>query len=308
LSENNANNQKGRQHKVLEEANMRNHDVAQYYSSELSKEAVGSLFRESDDEALTKKLFSGERVSPESDDGYLEYISRTLGRRSADPGKEEPDPPIAAKTLSDSDKVELGLSVRRKAPMTLSSKGYEVPEDEKDDSDVFNLKDFLSENVKLIAVVSGILVLIIFASLIFTINSLNRKLAAANNIVEQNADTLVAFELAKIDLADLNNQVLTLTSANEALRNELDNLAVGDIVQVDDPQTPGAPPATDPPVTAPPAAAGGTYTVKDGDTIWDIAARVYGRATTELSNSICDANGLDRNRPAIRAGMVLKIP
>ncbi|KRC62390.1 hypothetical protein ASE14_00660 [Agromyces sp. Root81] len=64
---------------------------------------------------------------------------------------------------------------------------------------------------------------------------------------------------------------------------------------------PASPPAAPPPPAEPIAASGDVYTVVDGDTLWDIAAR-HGLDVSELTS----INGLDASA-VIRAGQVLRV-
>jgi hypothetical protein len=62
------------------------------------------------------------------------------------------------------------------------------------------------------------------------------------------------------------------------------------------------------PATATPAAT--TYTIQEGDTLFDIAAQFLpaGGDITDFANRIAAANGLDPNNPLLHPGQTLTIP
>ena len=307
----------------------RDREVAKYYSDEMSKEAVGSLFKNYRGEELemTEKkaaeLFGTDPFEKFGDDqDFIDYInSFSTGRRPSSPAVTQPE--REAPAASPGRKSSLSLSSRgggeTNAEIIYEQSGSDAAESKKSEYAGSVFKRVVMENAKAVLAVSGLVVLLVFSVLVYNINSLNYKLS----VVEGEIAKAKYIESEYTALQIENNGLIEQLREAQRLNDEL--LAqVFQPVEVEPDQVPAASPAepalplpspaeTPPPVATPPAntpappasPASSEYRVQEGDTFWGIAAAHLGSGARYPE--ILAANNM-REGDTLKVGAIIKIP
>ena len=148
---------------------------------------------------------------------------------------------------------------------------------------------------KNIVMIGGVVVLLVFAVLFIKTISLTGKLNKAENQIEAFQEVQEKNEELKLNVLSLEEEVGKLKSGET---EEETNMPTDDVGSADATTAPEAQQAA-------PTGEFDTYTIKDGDSYWTIAAEVYGNGV--LYQKILDFNNLTENDP-IKPGEVLKIP
>ena len=121
------------------------------------------------------------------------------------------------------------------------------------------------------------------------------------------ADQSAQVESYKAENESLKLQVTTLEDEVGRLEAEIESLKAAAEEPAEETEEPADTPApsTPAPAPAPSTSSSTTYTVKDGDSYWGIAVKVYGDGSKY--QKILDANGLSEN-DELSIGQTLKIP
>lgn len=298
------------------EAPKRSREIASFYTDDMSKEAVGGLYKdfaesgEPDGEGgdISEKTAG---TGAETEDDYIKYmqsISKTSSKRSeAKSGKAEKESTPKSGTRRT---TSVSLSSRdggRTSAMLRHEKAEPEEEsdgDERDSEEGSPFAALVLANLRYIIVGMFVVLLIFSVYLILTVNSLNSKLKAAGDPVAANTELrdqyntlLIASEGKDTEISELRQEVARLTEELAAVP-----------VQTEPPTT--APPTqTEPPATPKPGEtnvpSGTTYTVEEGDTPWSIASKFYGNGS--YYTKILEANGLSENA-VLKIGTKLIIP
>lgn len=147
---------------------------------------------------------------------------------------------------------------------------------------------------KNIVMVGGIVLALVFAVLFIKTISLTGKLNKAETKIQAYEEIQAKNEELKLNVLTLEEEVGKLKSGET---EDAATMPIDDVVGETEAKTAEA--------VQPPTGEFDTYTIKDGDSYWTIAAEVYGNGA--LYQKILDFNNLTEN-DKIKPGEVLKIP
>ncbi len=304
-------------------------EVASYYSEDMSKEAVGALFKgyEDDDTAYPEAEKPSEKsgktgktpsIGSAEDVDYIEYMNSYSRFDTAKTKKSG---------VTEEEKEKLGSHTPRKTSVTLSSRAdsttatiYHKKSGESADKDSFyetkrtsyadgSLLDTVISNIRYIVILGVAVLLIIIAALAINLSSANHKLSLANKKIEEQEKESKQYNALQIEVDNLAGKLSQAETENEDLKAQLSTYtssASGTNTAGSDTQT-TPPPSGAGTTTNPPSSPTGStkYTVQEKDTLWSIAAKVYGDGS--LWEKIGNANGL-KDGSTLKIGMELVIP
>jgi len=251
--------------------------AAQEPEEEVCEECVEQEIPVFDEEAILKKAMAAANIEIEG-----------VGNAKEEPVKEE-DTPVAEPKVSN-----------KKA-------AFESFFNDDEDDYYDDEKGGILGKVVIIV----LLILAIAAAVFFGMKYMDAqsKLSAINNQSAEIESYKAENESLKLQVTTLEDEVGKLEAEITALKaanNTSDSEEEDGTVTLPAPSTPTTTPTTPAaPTTTPSASSSTTYTVKDGDSYWGIAVKVYGDGTKY--QKILDANGL-RESDELSIGQTLKIP
>jgi len=270
-------------------------DTLDFYNDSMPRRAVEGLFEKADKPKPAPRMHEEADTTPpkKTFDDLEENIAIYSSKKTKEARRrtfldEEPEPDVD----------------RRRNNLRL--------EPEYEDEDVggyARLTRFISnidmENLPIVKMAVGaviIIIIIIMMALVFRVNSVNARLAEANEKLAKIEDESADFERTRIENSGLREQVNELEAEVDRLTELLKNQPVA----TPTPEQGSTTPATTAPAQTTPGSSteATTYTVQRGDTLSSIASKFYSNAAEY--QKIMDANNLTNTN--IFVGQVLRIP
>ena len=274
-------------------------DFEEKYGSteDFSKRAVGSLFDEPASVKPDAKPEKPPRLRSDPEEDYAKYlqssredIQNEMRRKEA--AKEK------AITRREEQLAELSKEIGGKRPISEDDVYVYAGDKSKRNP---RTRPMPPINVRNVAALGLFVVLIIFAVLVWQLAAANSRLADANAQIAEMDEELISLRDLRTVNAGLNTEVMDLRA--EVL-DLLAALAVPPSSIEDDPDEIDVP-NVDTPQTGTQPAAGRTHVVRDGDTLWGIAAATLGNGARYPE--ILAYNNLPANASP-QPGQVLRIP